>query len=242
MGTSCMPTTHAQQSRMGGKHGLLPGAWVWGFFLDGEEAQQPFIVTTFNFTAKSATEDLRERTKGLDSTLTDKDLPFDKSEVSTRTQPNISTRTPAEQGERGYTNTSDPSGDVPADESDDPCTGTQSRESTAAVRRTKTELSDASEGNAESQLYHVSIADGLCGTDAHARDDIKKKLKERLPSSQARFTYNDATWNSWTGEFMELNGIFAQLGLEIPGLVKQPSQSSKSVEEGATVKSVARKS
>ena len=78
----------------------------------------------------------------------------------------------------------------------------------------------------------MSIADGLCGTDAHARDDIKKKLKERLPSSQARFTYNDATWNAWTGEFMELNGIFAQLGLEIASLMKQPSQSSKSVEEG----------
>ena len=226
-----MPTTHAQQSRLGGKHGLLPGVWVWGFFIDGEEAQQPFIVSTFNFTAKSTEEDFRDRPRGEDGTMTESDLAFDKNEVSPKTQPNISTRTPSEQGERGYKNTSDPSGDVPADESFDSCTDTPSRESAASVRRQKTDLSDAEEGNPESQLYSVPIADGLCGTDAHARDDVKRKLKERMPSSQARFTYGDAVWNKWTGQFMELNGIFSQLALEMASIFKQPSNSVKAAKE-----------
>ena len=49
-----MPTTHAQQARIGGKHGLLPDCWVMGFFLDGEEAQDPFILNTFNFTSNTS--------------------------------------------------------------------------------------------------------------------------------------------------------------------------------------------
>ena len=47
------PTTHAQTNRIGGKHGLLVGSWVFGCFLDGEEAQNPFVITSFPLTAKS---------------------------------------------------------------------------------------------------------------------------------------------------------------------------------------------
>ena len=38
-----MPTTYAA-SRVGGKHGILPGSWVFDF-LDGEEANDPFILS-----------------------------------------------------------------------------------------------------------------------------------------------------------------------------------------------------
>ena len=88
-----MPVTHAQQSRIGGKHGLLPGCWVIGFFLDGEEAQDPFILTTFNFTAGLPGLPRPGRTVVL---FADKRL--------TRTRfpesPNIDTRQPSETGRR----------------------------------------------------------------------------------------------------------------------------------------------
>ena len=56
-----MPTTHGQQARQGGKHGLLVGSWVLGMFLDGEDAQDPFIINSFNFTAKALEKDNRQR-------------------------------------------------------------------------------------------------------------------------------------------------------------------------------------
>ena len=59
-----MPVTHAQQGRIGGKHGLVPGCWVMGFFMDGEEAQDPFVLTTFNFTAKTSDKDNRKDVAG----------------------------------------------------------------------------------------------------------------------------------------------------------------------------------
>ena len=64
-----MPVTHAQQSRIGGKHGLLPGCWVIGFFLDGSEAQDPFILSTFSFTSKASEQDYRALPEGQDGTF-----------------------------------------------------------------------------------------------------------------------------------------------------------------------------
>ena len=48
-----MPTTHAQIGRVGGKHGLLPGSMVMGFFMDGHDAQKPFILSSFNATSNA---------------------------------------------------------------------------------------------------------------------------------------------------------------------------------------------
>ena len=36
-----LPTTMHQGGRIGGSHGMQPGAWVFGFFLDGEDG--PFV-------------------------------------------------------------------------------------------------------------------------------------------------------------------------------------------------------
>ncbi|QIN96785.1 putative baseplate hub subunit and tail lysozyme [Synechococcus phage S-N03] len=226
-----MPTTHAQQSRIGGKHGLLPGTWVWGYFMDGEDAQDPFIVQTFNFTAKASDQDFRQDPQGKKGKLEQSDQAFDKFEVGGEQQPNIATRTPSEEGQKGYSNPEDPSGDVTADESIDECSGEASRKSVAAVRRMDLEMKKADQGNAEAQTYEIDIADGLCGTIAHARDDIQKKMKEQFPSEQSRFIYNDAVWNRYTGQFMNLNGIFAQLALEMSSVMKQPMQSMKAVTE-----------
>jgi hypothetical protein len=226
-----LPTTHAQQSRIGGKHGLLPGTWVMGFFLDGEEANHPFILTTFNFTPKASDKDYREGLKGQDGKVEDSDKAFDKVEVSPKTQPNIATRTTDEQGQKGYQTTEDPSGDVPNDESYGECDKSPSRQSAAAVRRMKEDLKKGDKGNVESQNYGVTIADGLCGTKAHAREDVQKKMKEQLPSKQSRFIYNDAVWNRYTGSYLDMNGILSQLSFEVANTLKAPMLSEKAFKE-----------
>jgi len=44
-----MPTTSASTSGIGhSPSGLVQGSWVWGFFLDGEDAQQPMVCGTWH--------------------------------------------------------------------------------------------------------------------------------------------------------------------------------------------------
>ena len=229
-----MPVTHAQQSRIGGKHGLLPGCWVIGFFLDGEEAQDPFILTTFNFTASASEEDYRQIPEGVDGKFSEEDIPFDKNEVGGETQPNIDTRQPSEREQRGYSAVSDVSGDVVNDDSDNPELGQKSRQSAASYRRQDDEMKVGEQGNAESQRYEVAIGDGLCGTVAHAREDMQRRMIERMPSQFSRIVYGDAVWNRFTGSFMNINGILMQLAYEFAQNMKMPANSLKAFTERTT--------
>ena len=177
-----MPTTHAQQSRIGGKHGLLPGTWVFGIFLDGHEANDPMVLNTFNFTSKATEEDLRALPEGQDGTFGPADKAFDKVEVSPKTQPNIATRSAKEQGQRGYSSDVDPSGDnVHTDQTDQEC---GEHEGAASTRRMKEEFS---EQNPEGQEYKVTQGDGRASTTAHAaktsRFSWKRRCLRSLPAS-----------------------------------------------------------
>lgn len=222
-----MPVTHAQQSRVGGKHGLLPGCWVIGFFLDGSEGQDPFVLSTFNFTSKASEQDYRALPEGQDGTFSSADKGFDKNEVSPKTQPNIDTRQPSEREQKGYSAGNDPSGDNVNDDSDNPCEGKAARSSVASIRRQKDKLKVGENGNSESQRYQTIQADGLCGSTAHAADDIQRRMAERMPSQYARIVYGDAVWNRFTGSHMDMGGIMRQLALEIGNLLKGPAQSQK---------------
>ena len=226
-----MPTTGAQQSRIGAKHGLLPGSWVWGFFMDGDDAQDPFIVNAFDFTANASEEDLRTKTQSVDGKLEQSDQAFDKIEVGGKVQPNIGTRTVPERGGKGYSSPGDKSGDQVATQADNPCTGGPTDESVADNIRTKQDLTKLGEGLEESQNYGVSIADGLCGAIAHAKDDVKRKLAEKFPSALSRFNYGDAVWNAISGDYIDLNGLMMGLSQELCDLFKQPTQSLKSQKE-----------
>lgn len=229
-----MPVTHAQQSRIGGKHGLLPGCWVFGFFLDGTDAQDPFILSTFSFTSKASEQDYRDLPEGADGKFSSKDTAFDKNVVSTKTVPNIDVRMASEKEQRGTSNPNDPSGDNTLDDSDAFCPaeddGTNQR-SVASLRRMNAKLKTGETGNAESQRHQTINADGLCGSTAHARDDIQRRLAEQMPSQFSRFIYNDAVYNRFNGSYMNVNGILAQLGLEIGNLLKGPSLSQKAFTE-----------
>jgi len=42
-----LPTTASGMSGIGSTHGLLDGSWVFGYFMDGRDAQQPFVLGAF---------------------------------------------------------------------------------------------------------------------------------------------------------------------------------------------------
>jgi hypothetical protein len=98
-----LPTDHAQTKGAGTTCGLQPGAWVMGFFLDGDEAQLPIVMGAFRgFQVK---EDPKKKTTTADGTVAEelktetpqkKDLagnerndgnPYPKVQTQTPTQP-----------------------------------------------------------------------------------------------------------------------------------------------------------
>tara|TARA_A200000159_G_scaffold145999_1_gene152008 strand:- start:5563 stop:8286 length:2724 start_codon:yes stop_codon:yes gene_type:complete len=98
-----LPTDHAQTKGAGTTCGLQPGAWVMGFFLDGDEAQLPIVMGAFRgFQVK---EDPKKKTTAADGSVAEelktetpqkKDLagnerndgnPYPKVQTQTPTQP-----------------------------------------------------------------------------------------------------------------------------------------------------------
>ena len=68
--TVLLPTDKAQTKNTGTTTELQPGAWVMGFFLDGDEAQMPVVMGAFRgFQVK---EDPTKRTTAADGTAADK--------------------------------------------------------------------------------------------------------------------------------------------------------------------------
>ncbi|AEC53006.1 putative base plate hub subunit and tail lysozyme [Synechococcus phage S-CRM01] len=214
-----MPTTHPQLGGTGGKHGLLPGSWVVGFFFDGEEAQQPIVINSFNFTAKATTENLKTKPKGQDGKLNPFDPAFGQLYVP-KNWPNIALTSVDPK--------LDPSKVVPTSEAHGEC-GTN--KSVASVRRMEESLSTSDKGNPESQIYNILIADGLCGSIANAKNDIQNLLTERMPSNFARFVYNDVVWSAIDGNYIDLNGIMRGIAIQICNMMKQTAQASKVTKE-----------
>ena len=226
------PTTHAQQARIGGKHGLLPGTWVMGFFLDGDDAQDPFVFCTFNFTANSSDQDNRkdeaEQDKGK---LKDSAEGFTKILTSPATQPNTALRTEEEgqNGDKGFMDPNDKAGDSVNNDSDSECGGKAPLESESSNASKNKDFQNP--GNTEGQKYNTMIADGRCGSNQNAREDIQVKMQEQLVPQSQRFVYGDVVWQRFEGNFVDMNGIMAQLALLICALLKQLIQSLKSEKE-----------
>lgn len=208
-----MPTTHAQGGRVGGKHGLLPGCWTIGFFFDGDEAQQPIVINTFNFTAKASEENNRIKPTGTDGKLDVTDVAFGKQMLASDLFPTAGRTTQSE---------ADPALDVPlTDATDNPCGDLMPDSS---VARMETPMDST---NPQSQIYDVIFGDGLCGSIAHAKDDIQRILSEKIPPGAARYIFNDVVWSAMNGNRIDLNGILQMVSQEITSLLKQPMQAAK---------------
>ena len=213
-----MPTTHAQQNKSGGKHGLLPGSWVVGFFLDGEEAQSPFVLNTFNFTADSTEDNNREDSESEEGKIPSDSDAF--SKVNTNAQKNKGGKgvTTKEQDNR------DKSGDQVLDDSDDQTPCEPLKPSVAdEERKDKKKRGDKSEG----QVYNVPIADGFCNSLTSGKDEIQNVISELFPPQSSRVAFGDIIFNSSTGSRMNMNGIMNLLSQLICGILKDAIQTKK---------------
>lgn len=223
------PTTHAQTGRVGGKHGLLVGSWVWGVFLDGEDANQPLVLTSFPMTAKSVTENNKQPGSG-EATQAENEDAFGLY-IQNKNFPNTALLTTAEQNATMPSAEGDPNASLPSlEDSDSECAGQAANKSAKSQERSS-EMKKGDKGANAGQKYEVTKADGRCGPNPHAKEDAKRKMKEQMPSQVARFLYNDAVWNNFTGSYMNLNGILASLAFDLCTIFMFAANSNKAETE-----------
>ncbi len=222
-----MPVTHAQQARIGGKHGLLPGCWVIGMNLDGKEAQMPVVLGSFNFVAKSTEENNKTEPIGKDGKLDPNDPTFRNFLVANKQFPNVGRLTPNEQGGLA-TEPNDPARNTILSEADaTKCGGTKVLQSQQDKSRQDTFTKD----NLSGQVKNILKADGSCGHVLNAKEDVKREIAERLPSFNDRFIFNDVVWNNTTGNFINLNGIINNLACILASILIQALMNRKGEEE-----------
>ena len=218
---TCLPVTGAQQMRSGAKHGLLPGSWVVGMFVDGSEANDGFAFATFNFTAKASDKNNREDVDITDGKIPDDIRGFTKiNPIIEGIYPNTGLNT-----EEEMTSGEDDPGDIAHDSSnlDDstngPCHIKRDSFSTTVEK-------DKTGDNQHSQKYPTEIADALCGTLMSARDVISSRIKEKMPSGLSRFVDGDDVFDI-NGNAINLNGIMRVLSGEISSMLKDTIQTQK---------------
>ena len=78
--------------RVGGKHGLMVGSMVIGFFLDGFDANDPIVTGSFNHTAKASDENNRQQVDVGEGTLPQETEGFTKLDVITSPNTGINTK------------------------------------------------------------------------------------------------------------------------------------------------------
>jgi hypothetical protein len=214
-----MPATHSQQVGVGGKHGLQPTSWVWGFFLDGKYCQKPMVCGTFNFTAKASDKDNRLKEASVDGKVPETVEPYSKvNPLFDTTFPNKGLVSYDESGDIAHDTSKDDSGDgdCPIERS----IQTEDREDEKDKQRKQ-----------EGQIYDTIIPDGICGSVTGARDDINNFMKQAFPESMDRFTYGDLVWDAMSGDSVNLNGILSKLSGLICDSLKQSIQSNKALQE-----------
>jgi hypothetical protein len=211
-----MPTTMSMQGRTGGKHGLRVGSWVFGFFADGYDAQEPFVLTSFAFTSKSTEKNISIKTKTPEGTLPKEEKAF---KVRDNTQTGDGKTLKDEEG--GADSKHDISHNtIPDDSTNGKCPIPESA-------ATALKHSQKNTGNEKGQIYKPDIADGLCGASQGARDKVAKIFEEMFPSQLSRFSFDDQVWDALSGRYINLNGVFNKMSVEISNLMRAPIQSEK---------------
>ena len=222
------PTTHAQQGRVGSKHGLMAGAWVWGFFLDGNDAQDAMICGTFPFTARASSKDLHTDDTETNGKLSESQPGFTQVRNNSR-HPNTQVMTDKEKGSKTTSDQVDPGGAAPS--TDDSMENECGDLISANTKAKREEMRTTDQGNPQSHNRNEKIGDGGCGSVAHAADDIQNLMTERMPSMESRFMYGDQVWNKFTGAYVNLNGVMAQMSLDICGMVQMLLSQVKGTQE-----------
>jgi hypothetical protein len=212
-----MPTTMSMQARTGGKHGLRVGSWVFGFFVDGYDAQQPFILSTFSFTSRTTEKDNRVKINAPDGTDPPESQAFGKKDDIDQS----SSGRILEDEVNGQKSDTDKSSDqTPDDSTDGKCPTTRS----AATKLKEGKKTTASPSG---QNYQPDLGDGLCGAAQGARDKVAKIFEEMFPPQLSRFSFDDQVWDTLSGRYINLNGVFNKMSVEISNLMRAPIQSEK---------------
>ena len=190
------------------------------------------VIGSYPFTAKTVTKDLKDHTEDSKiGTQDDSKKGFTQDGVNPR-HPNTAVVTEQEKsGEsKQFSDPTDPGGSSPAPD--------DSRENECGERRSASnvakeqELKKGEQGNNHSQVYDIMMGDGACGTIPHAKDDVQRIMSEQMPSSLSRVSFGDAVWNKYTGSFLNLNGLMAQISLDICARVRMMfTQQKASLEE-----------
>ena len=209
------PTTHAQQGRVGSKHGLLPGCWVWGFFLDGGDAQNPMVCGSFPFTAGVSDSDNRVDVEGQESSTEGPEIKG-MAKTGMPMGNNSGTKTLSEVSSKNFSHPTDKAGDAPSleDSMDKEC---GERKSASKEAR---DAEYSSPENVEGQDKGTTIGDGGCGNVPWTQVDVQKLMKEKMPSLHNRMVHADAVWDAFSGAYMNLNGIMNQNAMDICSILK----------------------
>ena len=212
-----MPTTMSMQGRTGGKHGLRVGSWVFGFFADGYDAQEPFIINSFAFTSKTTENNISKKVKTPDGTMPSDEKAFGVFD----NKPLTGTGTTLKDEKNGSDSDQDKSHvTIPDDSTDGKCPIPESA-------ATDIKNSEKGQGAASGQKYKPHIADGLCGAAQGARDKVSQVFEEMFPPQLSRFVFDDQVWDALSGRYINLNGVFNKMSVEISALLRAPIQSEK---------------
>ena len=226
----CMPTTHAQQGRIGGKHGLLVGCWVFGFFMDGLDAQDPYVLNTFNFTSKVLKENNRTIVDTSKGKLPEGSIPKDKI-MPGESQSTAAARRTAKETNAAQepTDETDAAGDLPLDSSTNgKCPTTPALTDKVRLEEPK---STGAKGNPEGQKYKAGLADGICGPIVGAREEIQNIMEQLFPPEVSRFAYGDQVWNIFSGNHIDMNGILQLIAQFISSQLKFSVNTMKAFQE-----------
>lgn len=220
-----MPTTHAQIGRVGGKHGLLPGSWVMGFFMDGQDVQNPFVLTTFNATSNATEETNTNLPSGKEGKLDDNDRAFSK-QMGAQGIENKAHRIKDEAGAGSSNKPSsivDKSGDNNTHNAINKCSGDdKSHQNIADYNNTEAENTV---DNPTSFNYDQALPDSKCGASSHALERIQIILKELFPNSNSRFSFNDSVYSSVSGNRIDVNAIMNFASILICDILKDPIEN-----------------
>ena len=214
-----MPVTHAQQNRVGGKHGLMPGSMVVGFFLDGTDANDPVVIGSFNHTAKASEENNRQQVDVGTGKIPQEVPGHTKVDVTADLNTGINTKQEKETGE-------DDKGDIAHDSSslDDSTDGGSCAINKSAWSDTKKEPRTVV--NSSSQNFHLEVADGLCGTLTNGRAVIANEINEMLPDGLGKFMEGSDLFDI-NGNIINVNAIINRLSMKISSIMKGALQSKK---------------
>lgn len=213
-----MPVTHAQQSRIGGKHGLIVGSMVIGFFLDGMDQQDPVVTHAFSHTAKASTENNRKKVDVGEGKIP--------KEIKGHTKVSVVDNNSGIATKEEMTTGQDYKGDIAHDAAtlDDSTNGGSCAMDQSAFSETKVE--ELKPGNPHSQLFNVPIADGLCGALMNGRAIIADEINKLMPDGTGILVEGSDLFDI-NGNIINTNAIINRLSTLIAGQLKYSINTNK---------------